>query len=84
MYVSLCNNISQPISSGNMQTQFEKCAYVRNHGYNNMGSGYAPRGGACPHKSIPLHFQKYMFFMVGTVVFYWHHGSTIIAHYDRQ
>ena len=33
-----------------------------------MGCGYAPRGGTCPHKSIPLHFETYLFFMVGTVV----------------
>ena len=29
-----------------MHTQFDKCAYVRNHGHNNMGCGYAPHGGA--------------------------------------
>ena len=46
-----------------MHTQIDKCAYVRNHGHNNMGCG-----GACPHKGIPLHFQTYLFFMVGTVV----------------
>ena len=51
------NNINQPITSGNMHTQFEKCAYVRSHGHDNMGCGYAPQGGACPHKGIPLHFQ---------------------------
>ena len=50
-----------------MHTQFEKCAYVRNHGHNNMGCGHAPHGGACPHKSIPLHFQT-LFFMMVTVV----------------
>ena len=61
MQVSLYNNISQPITSGNMHTQFEKCAYVRNH-------GYAPYVGACPHKGIPLHFKTYLFVMVGTVV----------------
>ena len=44
-----------------MHTQFDKYAYVRNHGHNNMGCGYAPHGGACPHKSIPLHFQTYLF-----------------------
>ena len=52
-----------------MHTQFEKFANVRSHGHNNKGCGYAPRGGACPHKSIPLHFQTYLFFMVGTVVY---------------
>ena len=51
-----------------MHTQFEKYAYVRNHGHNNMGCGHAPRDGACLHKSIPLHFQTYLFSMVGTVV----------------
>ena len=49
-------------------TQFEKCAYIRNHGHNNMWCGCAPHGGAGPHKCIPLHFQTYLFFMVGTVV----------------
>ena len=68
MQVSLYNNISQSILSGNMHIQFEKYAYVRNHGHNNMGCGHAPRDGACPHKSIPLHFQTYLFSMVGTVV----------------
>ena len=69
MYVSLYNNMSQPITSGNnMHTQIDKCAYIRNHGHNNMGCGHAPHGGACPHKGIPLHFQTYLFFMVGTVV----------------
>ena len=34
-----------------------------------MGCGYAPRDGACPHKSIPLQFQTYLFSMVGTVVY---------------
>ena len=52
-----------------MHTQFEKYAYVRNHGHNNMGCGHAPRDGACPHKSIPLHFQTYLFSMVGTSFF---------------
>ena len=52
--------MSQPITSGNMHTQIDKCAYVRNHGHNNMGCGHA--------KGIPLHFQTYLFFMVGTVV----------------
>ena len=33
-----------------------------------MGCGHAPHGGAYPHKSIPLHFQTYLFSMVGTVV----------------
>ena len=51
-----------------MHTQFEKCAYVLNHGHNKMGCGYAPHGGVCPHKSIHLHFQTYLFIMVGTVV----------------
>ena len=60
-----------------MHTQFEKCAYVRNHGHNNMRCGHAPHGGAYPHKSIPLHFQTYLFP-------YWHYGSTIIAHFDSQ
>ena len=55
MYVSLYNNMSQPITSGNMHAQIDKSAYVRNHGHNNMGSRYAPHGGACPHKGIPLH-----------------------------
>ena len=50
-----------------MHTQFEKCAYVRKHGHDNMGCGHAHHGGACPHKSIPLHFQMYLFFMVETV-----------------
>ena len=68
MYVSLYDNISQPLTTGNIHTQFEKCADVRNHGHNNMGCGYAPHGGACPRKSIPLHFQMYLFFIVGTVV----------------
>ena len=36
--------------------------------YNNMGCGYAPHGGACPHMRIPLHCQTYLSFMVGTVV----------------
>ena len=44
-----------------MHKQFEKSAYVLNHGDNNMGCGHAPQGGACPHKSIPLHFQTYVF-----------------------
>ena len=61
--------LSQPITSGNMHAYIDKCAYVRNHGHNNMGCGHAPHGGACPHKGIPLHFQTYLFFMVGTVVF---------------
>ena len=52
-----------------MHTQFEKCAYVRNHGQNNMGCGHAPQGGACPHKGIPLHFQTYLFFVVGIVLY---------------
>ena len=68
MYVSLYNNMSQPITSGNMHAQIDKSAYVRNHGRNNMGCGHAPHGGACPHKGIPLHFQTYLFFMVGTAV----------------
>ena len=51
-----------------MHTQFEKYAYVRNNGHNNMGCGHVPHGGACPHKSIPLHFQTYFFSMLGTVV----------------
>ena len=47
MYVSLYNNMSQPITSDNMHTQIDKCAYyVRNHGHNNIGCGHAPRGGA--------------------------------------
>ena len=37
MYVSLYTNMSQPITSGNMHAQICKCAYVRNHGHNNMG-----------------------------------------------
>ena len=52
MYVSLYNNMNQPITSGNMHAQMDKCAYVRNHGHNNMGRGHAPHGGACPHKGI--------------------------------
>ncbi len=51
-----------------MYTQFGKYAYVCNHGHNNIWCGHAPRDGACPHKSIPLHFQTYLFSMVGTVV----------------
>ena len=53
-----------------MHTQFDKCAYVCNHGHNNTGCGYAPRGGACPHKSIPLHFQTYLFFYGGNCSFF--------------
>ena len=56
------------VTSGNMHAQIDKSAYVRNHGHNNMGCGHAPHGGACPHKGIPLHFQTYLFFKVGTVV----------------
>ena len=67
MEVGLYDNITHPIISCNMHTQLDKYAYVRNHGHNNMGWGHAPHGGACPHKSIPLHFQTYLFFMVGTV-----------------
>ena len=52
-----------------MHTKFEKCAYVRNHGHNNIGCGHAPQGRAGPHKGIPLHFHTYLFFMVGTVVY---------------
>ena len=68
MYVSLYNNMSQPITSGNTHAQIDKCAYARNHGHNNMGCGHAPHGGTCPHMGIPLHFQTYLFFMVATVV----------------
>ena len=39
-------------------------------------------GGACSHKSIPLHFQTYLFFMVGTVVSLL--ALWIRVHYDRQ
>ena len=70
-----------------MHTQFEKCAYVRNHGHNDMGCGHAPHGGACPHKDIRLHFQTYLFFMVGTVVSLlalWIYYRGLVAHYDRQ
>ena len=51
-----------------------------------MGCGYAPHGGSCPHTGIPLHFQTFLFFMVGTVVYLLAqvYESTIIAHYDRQ
>ena len=69
MRVSLYNNTSQPITSGNMHTQFEKCADARKHGHNHMGCGHAPHGGACPHKGIPLHFQTYLFFTVRPVVY---------------
>ena len=55
MYVSLYNKMSLPITSGNMHTQIDKCAYVRNHGHNNMGCGHAPHGGACPHASAQGH-----------------------------
>ena len=41
MYVRLYNDMSQPITSGNMHTQIDKCAYVRNHGHNNIGCGHA-------------------------------------------
>ena len=67
MQLSLYVNISQPIISGNMHKQCDKCAYVRNHGHNIMGCGHAPHGEACPHKGIPFHFQTYLFSMVGTV-----------------
>ena len=30
--------MSQPITSGNMHTQIDKCAYVLNHGHNNMSA----------------------------------------------
>ena len=61
MYVSIYNNMNQPITSGNMHAQIDTCAYVRNRGQNNMGCGHAPYGGACPHKGIPLHFQTSVF-----------------------
>ena len=48
MYVSLYNNMSQPITSGNMHAQIDKCAYARNHGHNNMGCGHE-----CIRPTIP-------------------------------
>ena len=42
MYVSIYTNMNQPITSGNMHAQIDKCAYVRNRGQNNMGCGHAP------------------------------------------
>ena len=61
MYVSLYNNMSQPITSGNMHAQIDKCAYVRNHGHNNMGAGMLLMVGHVRTRAYPYIFKPICF-----------------------
>ena len=70
MYVSLYDNMSQPITSGNMHAHIDKCAYVRNHGHNNMGCGHAPRGGGMSAQRHTLTFSNLSVFHGGNCSFF--------------
>ena len=62
--------MNQPITSGNMHAQMDKCAYVRNHGHNNMGADMPLMVGHVRTRAYPYICKRIdLFVMVGTVVY---------------
>ena len=61
MYVSIYNNMNQPITSGNMHAQIDKCAYVRNRGQNNMGADMPLMVGHVRTRAYPYIFKRICF-----------------------